>query len=147
MKKYIIIFFVLVVVVIAGYLTYNNYQNSSKYTLNLQSQLNPSDYHTPGTQIKETAETYTSNSVYYRVQVMEFSDVNIATQGLSKLKEVYNPGMIGLNGKYVNYLELAPSSNFYFYQSGKFILVIEMTGDKNLSDTFVIWYYSKYPNK
>ena len=145
--RYIIIPLVIIILVVAGYFAYNFFQGSSKYQLTLQSQLNPSDYHTPGTQVKEIAETYTYNGNWYHASVMEFADTNTATQGISKLKETYNPGMIILDKKYVNYVDLGNKYNFYFYQSGKYILVLDMTGEKDLADSFVIWYYSKYSNQ
>jgi putative component of toxin-antitoxin plasmid stabilization module len=97
--------------------------------------------------VKEIAETYTYNGNWYHASVMEFADTNTATQGISKLKEAYNPGMIILDKKYVNYVDLGNKYNFYFYQSGKYILVLDMTGEKGLADSFVIWYYSKYSNQ
>ena len=146
MKKWWIIILVLIVLAFAGYFIFGYIQNSGKYQNTLRSELNPSDYHTPGTQIKETAETYVLGADWYRVSILEFSDVTSATAGITSLKETINPGMIGLDKKYVNYKDMN-GLNYYFYQSGKNIIIVDMNGDKNLGDVFVIWYCSKYPNK
>ncbi|HLC70965.1 MAG TPA: hypothetical protein VJI32_03100 [Candidatus Nanoarchaeia archaeon] len=145
--KYLIISFVLVVMIVAGYLVYDSFQTSNKYNLALQSELSPSDYHAPGTQIKEVAETYTYGQNWYHVKVMQFPDAKSASQGISQLIETYNPGKIILDKKYVNYVELSSRYNFYFYQSGKYILVLDMTGEKSEADSFVVWYYFKYSNQ
>jgi hypothetical protein len=147
MRKTWLVLIIAVILVIGGYFAYNYLGTSSKYTQTLRSELNPSDYHTPGNQVKEFAETYFLGADYYRVSIMQFSDESSATSGITKLKDQYNPSMIVLNKKYVNYKELSPNAHFYFYQSEKYIIVIDFSGDKNLGDSFVSWYYSKYPNQ
>ena len=136
--KSIMIPIILVLVIIGGC--------SSKYKLTSSNEMNPSDFYSPGA-IKQVQETYTGGQITSTVSVMQFSDESSATNGITQLKELYNPAMIGLDTKYVNYKELSPGSQFYFYKSGKYVIHITLSGDKSNGDAFVEWYYSKYPNK
>ena len=121
-------------------------QSSAKYQLSSRNELNPSDFLTPGG-IKQIAETYTGQGVTYHVRIMQFSNEQEAIEGISILEEQYNPAMIGLSGKYVKYKEASPTSHMYYYKSGKNIIFVDFTGDKDSGDNFIIWYYSKYANK
>jgi len=144
--KSVIIFLVLVLVVIAGFFAFNYFKNSNKYSLTSSNEMNPSDFLFPGG-ITQVQETYTDGQISYAVRVMQFSDEASAVDGITKLTDLYNPAMIGLATKYVKYKELSPGSQSYFYKSGKYIIYITLSGDKGLGDSFVMWYYSKYPNK
>lgn len=145
--RYIVIPLVLIILIVAGYFVYTSFQSSSKYELVSENEMNPSDFIFPGG-IKQVDQGYIGQNGNFNVRVIEFSNINDATESISKMKEMYNPAMIGLAGKYVNYKEGSPGNHMYFYQSGKYIIFItNFVGDKNAGDAFIIWFYSKYPNK
>lgn len=127
--------------------SYNYLQNSGEYRRTLQSELNPIDFHIPGNQISEIAETYSGESNFYHANILKFSEESLAIEGITALKENYNSGMIVFDKKYINYVELAPQSHYYFYKSGKSIITIDFNGEKADADNFVLWYISKHPNK
>ena len=150
MKKIVISILLLIVLVIAGYFIYTFFQNSSIYELTLQSELNPTDFQKPGGQMKQTRETYRADGLgWFGVNILQYSNESSATNGISELKKEYNPGMIVLNTKYVNYYLDSSSKTYhhYFYQSGKNIIIIDYTGIKDDGDAFIIWYYLKHPNQ
>jgi len=150
MKKIIIGVVLVVALAIAGYFAYDFFGKPSIYQLTLQSELNPTDFQEPGGQNKQIRETYDVPSLgRFHVDILQYSDVSSASEGISKLKKKHNPAMIVLNTKYVNYYPDLSSDKFnhYFYQSGENIAVIDHTGTKDNADAFIIWYYSKYPNQ
>ena len=144
----LIILIVLIIVVIAGFFGFNYFTNSSPYKLTSSNVMNPVDFLTPGG-IKQIADTYTDseNGVNFNVRVMQFSNEQDAVNGISKMEELYNPAMIGINGKYVKYKETSQGSHMFYYKSGKNIIFMEYSGDKTFGDNFIFWFYSKYPNE
>jgi hypothetical protein len=140
----LIIVLVVIVLAVVGYLIIHS--QNSPYKLTSTNVMNPVDFITPGG-IKQIAEGYTSDNINFNVRIMQFSNEQDAIDGISKMEELNNPAMIGINGKYVKYKEAAGEWKLFYYKSGKDIIYIQYNGDKTFGDNFVYWFYSKYPNQ
>ncbi len=151
MKKIIIGVFLTLVLLIGGYFIYRNTLSPDIYQLTLNDELDKTEFDIPKDQMKQFRETYQVDGLgWFTANILEYSDISSAEEGVSKLKKMHNPSMIVLNTKYVNYYADPASSESYhhhFYQSGKNIVFTNHTGTKDNADAFIIWYYSKYPNQ
>jgi broad specificity polyphosphatase/5'/3'-nucleotidase SurE len=120
------------------------YQSSNNlYEQTLSSEVNFADRHFENI-VSELAQNYLKDNKYFSLNIGTFSSKDVASIEISRLSDVYNPGMINLNGKYVKYIDQGNNSNLYFYQSGNLILMIRSTSDKAEADKFVSWLYKQY---
>ncbi len=147
MKK-LIIFIIIVIIGVAGYFAYKTFQENGRYKITLDTELNRADWHWKNDvnqPVNERSQAYTYYDYSFTADIAEFENKAEAVKAEEDWINDHNPAKIGINGKYVSYLE---DSNQYVYTSDKYLVSIQSgNADGSTTGSFVKWFTRKYEPK
>jgi hypothetical protein len=140
MKK-VLILIVIILLGAGGYFVYQNISDKNLYTKTLDSRLSSPDWHWKNNinqPIAEKAQAYSRYDYSFSVDIATFENENEARKAEEDWIIDHNPAKIGINGKYVSYLQ---ESNQYIYTIGEHLISVQSgNADNSTTGSFVSWY-------